>query len=502
MPTQGEVLWQLRDVSKWFPGVRALDGVDLTLRQGEIHALVGENGSGKSTLAKCLAGVHLPDEGTLLYRDEQVELRSPIAARERGVAVFYQESSLVRTLPVAENIHLGRLPGRGPLVDWGAARDGARQALKRLGIEIDPDRLVGSLSVAEQQLVEMAKALSSEMTLLILDEPTAALGPGEIERLHEVIRLLARQGTSMLYISHRLEEVFGVADVITVIRDGRIVGTQRREETSIPEIVRQMIGADLEDHFLREGERREGARLEADHISTAGGVHDVTFDVAPGEILGLGGVIGSGRTEIARALFGLDHLTTGEVRVDGRRIDLRSPARAIEAGVAFLPEDRKAEGLFTNWPGVPNITVANLAAISRGPLLRLAVERRRGGELIEDLRIDPRARTSLVPFLSGGNQQKLMLARWLFSEAKVLILDEPTQGIDVGAKAEVYRVMNDLTGLGMSIVLISSDYPELLGMSDRIAVVRDGRVVRIADRGDISEHDLVELATTTSLKGA
>jgi ribose transport system ATP-binding protein len=502
MPTQGEVLWELLDVTKSFPGVRALDRVAVTLRQGEIHALVGENGSGKSTLAKCLAGVHLPDRGALFYQGEQVDLRSPVAARQRGVAVFYQESSIVRTLSVAENIHLGRLPGRGPLVDWRRAREGARQALRRLGIDIDPDRLVGGLSVAEQQLVEIAKALSSEMSLLILDEPTAALGPGEIDRLHEVIRLLSNHGTSMLYISHRLEEVFGVADVITVIRDGRIVNTQRRAETTIGEIVRQMIGADVEDHFLREGERREGTRLEADHISTARGVHNVTFAVAPGEILGLGGVIGSGRTEIARALFGLDPLTSGEVRVDGRRIDLRSPARAIQAGVAFLPEDRKAEGLFTNWPGIPNITVANLAAVSRGPLLRLAAERRRGGELIDDLRIDPRARSSLVPFLSGGNQQKLMLARWLFCEAKVLILDEPTQGIDVGAKAEVYRVLNELTAMEISIILISSDYPELLGISDRVAVIRDGTVVHIADRGDISEHDLVELATTTTRKGA
>jgi ribose transport system ATP-binding protein len=495
-------LWELRGVSKSFPGVRALDEVSLALREGEIQALVGENGSGKTTLAKCLAGVHQPDGGGLYHREERVELRTPAAARDRGVAVFYQESSLVPLLSVAENIHLGRLPGRGPLVDWKTARMEARKALERLSVRIDPDRPVADLSIAEQQLVEIAKALSSEMTLLILDEPTAALGPGEIERLHQVIRLLTREGTGLLYISHRLEEVFAVADVITVIRDGRIVDSRPRRETTVREVVRMMIGSDIEQHFVRERKGRVGARLEVRGISTARGVRDVSFDLAPGEILGLGGVAGSGRTEIARALFGLDPLTTGEILVDGRAVDLRSPADAIAAGLALMPEDRKADGLFTNWTGIPNVTVANLARVARGPFLRLGAERQRGGDLMNDLSIDPRARSVLVPFLSGGNQQKVVLARWLFSQAKVLILDEPTQGIDVSAKSEVYRVMNDLTARGISILLISSDYPELLQISDRIAVVRQGRVVHLTEHGRISEHDLVEMATTTVKKGA
>jgi ribose transport system ATP-binding protein len=495
-------LWELRGVSKSFPGVRALDDVSLALREGEIQALVGENGSGKTTLAKCLAGVHQPDDGGLYHQDERVEFRTPAAARDRGVAVFYQESSLVPSLSVAENIHLGRLPGRGPLIDWGTARLEARNALERLSVRIDPDRPVADLSIAEQQLVEIAKAISREMTLLILDEPTAALGPGEIERLHQVIRLLPREGTSVLYISHRLEEVFAVADVITVIRDGRIVGSRPRRKTTVREIVRMMIGADVEQHFVRERKARTGARLQVRGISTARGVRDASFDLAPGEILGLGGVAGSGRTEIARALFGLDPLTSGEILVDGRPVALRSPADAIAVGLALMPEDRKADGLFANWTGIPNVTVANLARVARGPFLRLAAERRRGGDLMKDLRIDPRARSVAVPFLSGGNQQKVVLARWLFSQAKVLILDEPTQGIDVGAKSEVYRVMNDLTAREISILLISSDYPELLQISDRIAVVRQGRVVHVTDHDKISEHDLVEMATTTVKKGA
>lgn len=496
-----EPLWELRGVSKSFPGVRALQDVSLTLRRGGITALVGENGSGKSTLAKCLAGVHQPDEGELRHRGSRVELRDPSAARGHGVAVFYQESSLVPSLTVAENIYLGHLPRRGPLVDWAAARRGAMAALHRLGVAIDPHRPVAELSVAEQQLVEMAKAISSEMTLLVLDEPTAALGPEEIDRLHEVMQHLAGQGTSMLYISHRLDEVFTVADRIAVLRDGRLVGTAPREDTSVRDVVWMMIGTDLEELFVRDRRPSPGVRLEVRDLRTPY-VDGVDLSLAPGEILGLGGVIGSGRTRIARGLFGIDPILGGEVRVDGRPIRLRSPADAIAAGIAFLPEDRKADGLFFNFPGPPNVSIANLDAVKRGPLLSLARERHRTGRVMDELRVDRRAGDLSVRFLSGGNQQKLVLGRWLFSDARILILDEPTQGIDIGTKYEVYRVMNELTGRGISIILISSDYPELLAMSDRVAVVRQGRIVHVAARGELTEHQLVEMAATDVAKGA
>lgn len=495
-------LWELRSVVKTFPGVRAVDGVSLSLRLGEIHALLGENGSGKSTLAKVLSGVHLQDAGEVLHAGEPVSLRAPHEAQSRGVAAFHQEFSLVPELSVTENIYLGRLPRRRLLVDWAAARRGAVEALARLDVAIDPDRRVGSLSVAEQQFVEIAKAISRSMTLLILDEPTAALGPAEIERLHEMIRLLARKGTAILYISHRLDEVFAVADVVTVVKDGRLVATKPRRETSVRDTVHAMIGADLEEHFERSDHALERARLEVRELRAANGVDGVSFHVAEGEVLGLGGIVGSGRTEIARALFGADRIVGGEVLVDGEPCRLRSPADAIAAGLALVPENRKADGLFFNFEGPANITIAGLGAIRIGPLLSLARERRRARVLMEDLRIDPRALDRSVRFLSGGNQQKVMLARWLFARTRVLILDEPTQGVDVSAKHEVYRVIDELTADGIAVVLISSDYPELLAISDRIAVVRRGRIVRFADHGELTEHELVEAAAGGASKEA
>ncbi|MGH9053389.1 MAG: sugar ABC transporter ATP-binding protein [Acidimicrobiia bacterium] len=470
--------------------------MSLELRPGEIHALVGENGSGKSTLAKVLSGVHQPDSGRLLHRDEPVEVRNPYAARGRGVATIHQEFSLVPSLSVAENVYLGRLPRRAGWVDWGSARSGSRRALQRLGIELDPDRPVDSLSVAEQQLVEIAKAISLDMSLLILDEPTAALGPGETERLHGVIRLLASQGTAVLYISHRLDEVLQACNVVTVIRDGREVGTVPRADVTMRQVIRMMIGADLEEYYPHQkDEFGRRARLEVQGISTVDKVRRASFSVAAGEVLGLGGVVGSGRTEIARALFGLDRLMAGEIRLDGLPLELGSPADAIRAGIAYLPENRRADGLFFNFPVPPNVTMAALDKVKRGPVLSLRAERSQAGELVEELDIQGRVTDRSVRFLSGGNQQKVVLGRWLFSEARLLILDEPTQGIDVQAKLEVYRVISRLTRGGASVILISSDYPELLAISDRVAVVRDGTVVHLAEAGALTEHELVEMAS-------
>jgi ribose transport system ATP-binding protein len=495
-------LWQLRDVSKSFPGVQALDGVSISLRVGEIHALVGENGSGKTTLAKCLSGVHQPDAGEVFHGEQEVVLRDPHDAQDRGVATFHQEFSLVPSLTVAENIHLGRLPTRAGIVDWRSARRAARAALARLSVEIDPHRPVASLSVAEQQFVEIAKAISREMTLLILDEPTAALGPSETERLHEVIRLLAKQGTAILYISHRLDEVFSVADEITVLKDGRLIDTVPTGQTSVRRVVRMMIGSDIEEYYDRRSSTAEEPRLEVRDLSSERGVSAVSLEIARGEVLGLGGIAGSGRTEIARALFGVDKVTAGEILVDGKRVSPRSPSEAIDAGIALVPENRKADGLFFNFEGPPNVTIAGLDALQLGPFLSLARERRRVRQLMEELRIDRRAEDRSVRFLSGGNQQKVVLARWLFAKTRVLILDEPTQGVDVSAKLEVYRVMNELTADGIAILLISSDYPELLAMSDRVAVVRKGSIIRFAGNGELTESDLVELAAGGSLEAA
>jgi ribose transport system ATP-binding protein len=503
MSTAAEPVWAVRHVSKMFPGVRAVDGASLALSAGEVHALVGENGSGKSTLAKCLAGTYQPDEGEILHRGHVVQLRDPNAAKALGVATFYQELSLVPSLSVAENVYLGRLPGRRGLVSWGSARRGALAALRRLEVAIDPDRIVGELSVAEQQLVEIAKAISTRaITLLILDEPTAALGPAEVERLHRVVRVLARDA-AVLYISHRLEEVLSVASVVSVIRDGKFVAEHRTADVSVPEVARAVVGAELEEYFHRdEAPVEEQPLLEARAIHTRTGVRGVDLVVRRGEVLGLGGLIGSGRTEIARALFGADRLSSGDLRLDDRPLKLRSPADAVIAGIGYLAENRKADGLFFNLLPPPNITIARLDGISRGPFMALGREWRRAGSLVRDLRLSPGAERRNVAFLSGGNQQKVVLARWLFAEARVLILDEPTQGVDVGARREVYDLIDELTARGVGIVLISSDYQELLSISDRVAVVRSGRIVHTATRGDLSQEELIERASAGSAKDA
>jgi ribose transport system ATP-binding protein len=493
----GAPLWEARDVSKTFPGVRALDRVSLSLNVGEVHALVGENGSGKSTLVKCLSGIYQPDEGELLHRGSPVELRDPAAAHELGVATFYQELSLVPSLTVAENIHLGRLPRRGGLIRWSDARREARAALRRLRVAIDPDRVVSTLSVAEQQLVEIAKATSRSMSLLILDEPTAALGPREAQRLHEVIRLLAEQQVCVLYISHRLEEVLTVSDWISVLRDGAVVGRQRAGESSVRELARMMIGREPESYFRREHETATQAPLlEARELRTKAGANGVSFTVHAGEVLGLGGLIGSGRTEIARALFGADRVVEGELLLDGKPLRLREPADAIAAGIALIPENRKADGLFFNLLAPPNVTIARLDSIARGRFLSLGRERSSAGALLHDVGLVAHSQERSVGFLSGGNQQKVMLARWLFAKSRLLILDEPTQGVDVGAKREVYQLIDDLTQRGVGVVLISSDYPELLSLSDRVAVVNSGRIVHVAERGELSKEELIERAST------
>jgi ribose transport system ATP-binding protein len=490
-------LWELCGISKAFPGVQALNDVSLTLMSGQVHALVGENGSGKSTLAKCLAGAHQPESGQMLLNGKPVVFNHPIEARAHGVATIYQEFSLVPTLTVAENIFLGRplYQAGSRLIDWDSMRRQTVETLGQLEIQIDPDAPVRNLSVAEQQLVEIAKAISLESSLLIMDEPTAALGMAETERLLELVRRLAAQGKAILYISHRLDEVFEVADVVTVLKDGRLVATRPVSQFKMNDVVRMMIGMDIEQHYPKISNVQPVPCLEVENLSTEKGVNSVSFSINVGEVLGLGGMVGSGRTEIARALFGLDRRTGGTVRLYGRSVNFSSPPEAIATGVGLVPENRKADGLFFNFEGPQNITISRLAELVTGLFLNLGRERRYGRDYVEKLNITPTALERSVQFLSGGNQQKIVIARWLFSQAKLLILDEPTQGVDIGAKFEVYKVINELTAQGISILLISSDYPELLAMSDRVAVVRDGRILHIEDAHQLSEYQLMVIAS-------
>ena len=490
-------LWEVRDISKAFPGVQALDRVSLALEAGEIHALVGQNGSGKSTLVKCLAGVHQPEGGDIRHRGTVVAMTDPIVARARGVATIYQEFSLVPSLTVAENIFLGRLPTRmrGRVVDWDHMRRESTRTLRELGIRIDPEVEVRRLSVAEQQLIEITKAISEESTLLVMDEPTAALGLGEARQLQTLIRRLAEQGKAILYISHRIDEVFQVVDRISVLKDGRLAGGGLTPELNEDSVVRMMLGADLKEHYPKQHNATTRPVLEVEGLCAESGIEDISFSIHAGEVLGLGGMVGSGRTEIARALFGVDAPTAGTLRLNGNPLHSASPRHAIRAGLALVPENRKADGLFFNFQGPQNITIAGLAALLSGPFLNLGREAKVSLDYFTQLDISRAGLDRTVQFVSGGNQQKIILARWLFAKARLLILDEPTQGVDVGARIEVYRIINELTALGIAILLISSDYPELLAMSDRIAIVRDKRILQIFPSRELSEYRLLEIAS-------
>ncbi|SEO21409.1 ribose transport system ATP-binding protein [Gemmobacter aquatilis] len=491
-------LWELVNICKAFPGVRANDGISIRLNAGEIHALLGENGCGKSTLIKILSGVHQPDNGEIRLNGVPLTLGSPIDARTKGVATVFQEFSLAPTLSVAENIFLGRYPRRGPFVDWARMQAEAERILASLEIRIDPRRLVGSLSVAEQQLVEIAKAISVEATLLILDEPTTALGAHEILVLHNLLRRMKSRGVAVLYISHRLDEVVELVDTATILKDGRVASTAEATRLDIPSIVTAMIGTSVDEHYPKEQNATNEVLIEVEGLWSAAGARGASFSVQRGEVFGLGGVIGSGRTEIARAVFGADKITGGRVRVAGRKLRLRSPRDAIAAGIALVPENRKFDGLFFNFNGGPNITSAAIGSIRRLFLLNKSEEARITTNYIRDLEISPAAATKFVNLLSGGNQQKIVIARWLFAQSQVLILDEPTQGIDIGAKIAVYRLINQLTARGCAVILISSDHAELIAMSDRIGIVRGGAVVETRPASQITHAHLVQASASAA----
>jgi ribose transport system ATP-binding protein len=492
MHAPDSVAWELRNIRKTFGPVIANDDVCLELKHGQVHGLVGENGSGKSTLIKTLCGVHRPDSGTILCGARPVQLDHPLTARSLGVATVFQEFSLCPHLTVAENIHLGRWPGGWFRIDWRGLRDTAARVLGELEIEISPEARVSELSKAQQQLVEVAKGIAANANIFILDEPTTALGAREIDRLHEVLRRMRAAGAAILYISHRLDEVVRLANVVTVMRNGRIVSAAGETPLNIAAIIRCMIGKEIEKHYARARTEIGEPLLEARNIFTDRGVRNVSLTLHRGEVLGLGGMLGSGRSEIARALFGVDQITSGEIRIHGRAVTLHSPADAIAAGIALLTEDRKTDGLFFNFTGAENITVANLAAYARGLWLDLRRERAASHALIDQLRVTPTARFDPVDRLSGGNQQKILIARWLNTGAQVFIFDEPTQGIDVGAKEAVYQLINELTRAGKGVILISSEDQELLSISDRVALVRRGGIARIARAAELSKSDLLE----------
>jgi ribose transport system ATP-binding protein len=483
-------------IAKAFPGVRALDGVSFDVIAGEVHALVGENGAGKSTLMKILAGAYRADAGTIEIDGQPVTIDGPKAAERLGIGMIYQEFNLVPDLGVIENIVLGIEPVRGLFLDAKAAAERAKTALTELGIALPLDRKARRLSVAEQQLTEIAKALVRHARLIVMDEPTAALTDRETDALFALIARLKSEGVAFVYISHRLEELPRIADRITVIRDGRAIETRAASAMPQEDVIRLMVGRSLEAHFpeLPAVAADAPVRLAVRDLTAATNVNGVSFDVRAGEIVGLAGLVGAGRTEIVRAIAGADVPTGGSVAIDGTVARVRSPHAGIEAGIAFITEDRKAQGLVLGMSVRENTTLAHLASYARGPFVERAAEVAVTSREIEELRVRTPSTEQTVRNLSGGNQQKVVLAKWLIGDARVFLFDEPTRGVDVGAKAEIYALMLQLLARGAAIVMVSSELPEVLGMSHRILVVRGGRIAAEFARADATPDAVIAAA--------
>ncbi|HXT11256.1 MAG TPA: sugar ABC transporter ATP-binding protein [Candidatus Angelobacter sp.] len=473
----GELL-QLTSVTKSFGAVRALKGVSFSLKAGEIHALLGENGAGKSTLIKIITGAHQPDSGRIEIDGRDTGALSPRIARELGIACIYQQPALFPDLSVAENIGL-RLSQANVFsrVDWNARRQQAHRLLENIGAEISPEAEIRSLSMPQQQLVEIACALGAGARIVIMDEPTASLTQKETHLLFAIARELRKRGVGMIYISHRLEEIFQLADRVTVLRDGESIGTNRVDEMNEAALIKLMVGRDVSAIYPpAENEPGETVFSLKNFSCERGGVRDVSLDVRAGEIVGLAGLVGAGRTELARAIFGITPADSGEMLLNGQRIEIHSPRDAVAQGIAYVPEDRRRHGVILEMPIAQNMTMAIHRRFFPGTWLRFGAEKNLALEFIRDLSIKASGPDAPASSLSGGNQQKVALARWLAAKPKVLVLDEPTQGVDVGAKSEIHRIIRSLAKNGLAVLMISSDLPEIIGMSDRIAVMRSGTI--------------------------
>ncbi len=479
-------------IDKSYPGVHALDHVDFDLYEGEVHALLGENGAGKSTFMKIISGSLRKDSGRITLRGQEVEIVSPMHARELGIGMVYQELSVIPGLSVVENIFLGRLPKRKPFgtVDWPEAISQARRILDDLGVDIDPRERVGNLSVGEQQLTEIAKTLSMNAQILLLDEPSSALSDEERERLFNIMRGLQEKGVAFIYVSHRLDEVPQISQRVTVLRDGAKVDTLPVDQGDEATLIRMMVGRELGEKFPKEEIERGKELLRVEGLTVKGVLNDLSLSLHEGEIVGIFGVLGAGRTDFARALFGIDPIDGGEVFLGGRKAEISSPSKAIELGLGYLTEDRK-DGLVLRLPIPVNITLASLKRICQFGFLKHGEERASTEKYVKELDIHTPKLDQRVEFLSGGNQQKVALAKWLCCEAKILIFDEPTRGIDVGAKVEVFRLMNDLAKEGVGIIMISSEMPEVLAMAGRILVMARGSFVAEYAAGQASQEDIM-----------
>lgn len=484
----------MRDIVKEYPGVRALDGVNFDLRAGEVHALVGENGAGKSTLIKILGGACRRNSGTILIDGVNADIDTPRSATRYGISIIYQEFNLIGSLSVAENIFLGREPRRGILLDKKRIKEQSLKIADRLKLSINIVDLVANLSVAQQQMVEIAHAFSINSRIMVMDEPSATLTDHELENLFNLIRLLKEQGTGIIYISHRLEEIMRVADRVTVLRDGKNVTTRTANEINRDLLIKAMVGRDLLDKFPSRATVPGTELLRVDHLGLRGVLHDICFSLRRGEILGITGLVGSGRTQLLRALFGADRINRGTLTIDGKPAVIRSPRDAISHGIAFAVEDRKLQGLILGMNVCDNINLASLATFSRCGLIDLAKAAANASQYIERLHIKTTGMQQRVDTLSGGNQQKVILAKWLSARSKIMLLDEPTRGIDIGAKQEIYFLMNLLVSEGMGIIMVSSELPEVLGMCDRILVMRNGALRAEFHRYEATQEKIMAYA--------
>jgi rhamnose transport system ATP-binding protein len=501
--TPAEPVLELRDASKSYGAVRALREGNLSLRPGEVRALMGENGAGKSTLVKVLGGVVRRDAGDMRFNGETVDFHSPHDARDAGLAVIYQEPTLFPDLSIAENVVMGYHPLAGlKRIDRRRMHEQVQGLLDRLGVQLASDRPVRGLSIADQQIVEIAKALSFDARVLIMDEPTAALSGNEVDRLFSVVRTLRDEGAAVLFISHRLDEVFALCDTVTVMRDGAVVHDARIADMTPDEMVRRMVGRELGALFPKQDAEVGDTVLTVSRLPREGVFFDVSFDVRAGEIVALAGLVGAGRSEVARAIFGVDRADAGHVEVGGRRLPPGRPLAAMRAGIGFVPEDRRQQGLVMDLSIARNATMTGMGRLSRLGIIRASAENGLAREWAARLQLTFHRLEDSAGTLSGGNQQKVVLAKWLSTEPKLLIVDEPTRGIDVGTKAEVHRLLSELAGQGVAVLMISSELPEVLGMADRVLVMHEGRLAAEFSRAEADEERIIRAATGQGAEAA
>lgn len=487
---------EMKQIHKSFYSVNVLRGVDFDLFSGEIHALMGENGAGKSTLVKILTGIHKSNQGEIFYKGNQTEFSSPKDAEKNGMAVIHQELNIIPYLTVAENMFLGKELKATPfgILKTKEMNQRTKEYLNRLGIDMDPQKPAGELSVGQQQMIEIARAIAANTEVLIMDEPTAALTDREIETLFKVMDQLRQEGVAIIYISHRMEEIFRMCNRITVLRDGQSIGTKNTNETNFEEIVKMMVGRELGERFPDRTADIGDTYFSVENLSLEGVFNNISFDVKKGEILGVAGLMGAGRTEIMEAIFGARKKSSGTIVLDGKELSIKKPHHAIKAGIGFITEDRKDEGLVLGLTVRENLSIPNLKTLSNQTIMSDKKEKQFSKDMIEKLRIKTSSSEQEVKSLSG-DQQKVVFGKWLGINPKLLILDEPTRGVDVGAKKEIYSIMNEETKKGKSIIMVSSELPEILGMSDRIMVIHEGKVTAILDKADANQEKIMEAAT-------